>query len=89
MLKYPDAGIKFILRYAKERCMQKERDTAYRIYVTDCLKGIMENTAKFGGGTFRKDRYADIYEAKTKCEKSAEEIVHEVTRKAGLVVIDE
>lgn len=77
------------MRYAKERCIQNERDTAYRIYVTDCLKGILENTARINGGTYRNDRYYDIYQPKKKTEvKSADEILEEVIKNTGLVVID-
>lgn len=43
---------------AEWRAEQEEK--AYRIYVTDTLKCIAENTAKFGGGNYIKTRFYDV-----------------------------
>lgn len=37
-------------------------DKAYRVYVTDALKAIAENTARYVGGGYIKARYADLIE---------------------------
>lgn len=59
----------------------------YRMYVSDCLRIITENTAKFAGGSFMKMRYSELIDSKPKLQKSAEEIIAEVTKNAGLEVI--
>lgn len=71
--------------------LKQERDTAYRIYITDALKLITENTAGFVKGKAMSKRFYEIaYDDATsrQPEKSAEETIEEVTKNAGLVVID-
>lgn len=66
------------------------KDELYRIYLTDSLKIIAENTAKFVGGKSLTKRYFDMTnDEKPKPEKSAEQIIEEVTKNAGLEVIDD
>jgi DNA-binding ferritin-like protein len=42
---------------------KKKIDEAYRIYITDTLKAIAENTSKEYGGQYPKLRYADMIKA--------------------------
>lgn len=37
------------MRYVQARWLQYQRDLTYRIYVTDCLQSISENTTHIGG----------------------------------------
>lgn len=61
----------------------------YKIYVTDALKAIAGNTAKFAGGVSFQNRYYDIMEKKVvKDTRSADEIVNDVLKNAGLEVIE-
>ena len=48
------------MRYAIARFNQHQRDLAYRIYVTDCLRMVSENTARFGGGPYKTVSFEDI-----------------------------
>lgn len=65
-----------------------KREYLYRIYLTDALKLIADNTAKFVGGKSLTKRYFDmINDEKPKPEKSPEQIIDEVTKNAGLEVI--
>ena len=64
----------------------------YRFYVTDALKVITENTQKVAGGSAMQKRFADIMidhvsSKKTVVEKSPEEIIEEVNKRAGLKVL--
>lgn len=72
-----------VARFSKEQC-----EMAYRIYATDALKLIAENTAHFAGGNFPQSRYADVISRKrTKYDNmSAEEIAAEIIKGADLVV---
>lgn len=62
---------------------------AFRIYVTDALKLISENTAKFAGGSMMSTRFFEILDTKKKIteEKSGDEIVMDIVKRAGLEVV--
>lgn len=63
---------------------------AYRVYVTDALRLIAENTAKFVGGNVLNMRYLDTIRPeiqKVEETKSAEEIVDDIVARAGITVV--
>lgn len=54
---------------------------AYRVYVTDVLRRINENTATFCGGKYISKRYADIVrkpKEKDKPDQSGKEIANDI-----------
>ena len=59
---------------------------AYKIYTTDALRLISENTAKFGGGGYITKRWIDVMQPKQQDARTGEEIVADVIKKAGLEV---
>ena len=75
------------MRYAAARFNQHQRETVYRIYVSDCLRMISENTANFAKGSYVQKRYADFLKTPTKDNRTGEQIAADVIKKAGLVVI--
>lgn len=75
------------MRYATARFNQHQRDLAYRIYVTDCLRIISENTAKIGGGSYITAKFADIINPKPVDNRTGEEIAAEIINRAGIEVI--
>ena len=75
------------MRYAMARFNQHQRDLAYRIYVTDCLRIISENTAKMGGGSYITAKFADIINPKPADNRSGEEIAADIIKLAGIEVI--
>lgn len=75
------------MRYAMARYKKHRRDVAYRIYVTECLRTISENTAKYAGGNYITKRFSDVYYARQENERTGEEIVADLIKNAGLVVI--
>lgn len=68
---------------------QQAKDTAYRVYVTDILKLIAENTANFAKGQYMKMRYYDIITPKKQDTRTGDEIVEDIIKRAGLVVKSE
>lgn len=53
----------------------------YQTYITDALKQITENTAKYsGGGWYIKPRYYDILHPKPEETRTEEEIVAKVLK---------
>ena len=65
---------------------QQAKDTAYRVYVTDCLKLIAENTANISRGQYMKSRYYDIIHPAKFDTRTGDEIVEDIIKRAGLVV---
>ena len=72
------------MRYAMARYNQHQRDLAYRIYVTDCLRMATENTAK---GAYTVARFYDIINPKPVDNRNGEEIAADIIKRAGIEVI--
>ena len=75
------------MRYAIARYQSQQRDLAYRIYVTDCLRIISENTAKMGGGSYITAKFADIITPKPTDNRTGDEIAADIIKRAGIEVI--
>ena len=74
------------MRYAMARYQSQQRDLAYRIYVSDCLRIISENTAKMGGGSYITAKLADIINPKLVDDRTGEEIAADIIKRAGIEV---
>ena len=74
------------MRYAMARFNQHRRDFAYRIYVTDCLRIISENTAKMGGGSYVTAKFSDIINPKPADNRTGEQIAADIIKRAGIEV---
>ena len=75
------------MRYAVAHYQSQQRDLAYRIYVTDCLRIISENTAKMGGGSYITAKFEDIINLKPVDNRTGEEIAADIIKQAGIEVI--
>ena len=75
------------MRYATARFNQHQRDLAYRIYVTDCLRMVTENTAKMSQGAYSAARFYDIINPKHVDNRAGEEIAADIINRAGIEVI--
>lgn len=75
--------IKPFLRYCVARLNEREKTEAYRIYVTDALRVVAENTARFASGNYIKARYADIIEPKKQDNRTCEEITADIVERCG------
>ena len=69
------------MRYVNARVEKESLEKAYRIYVTDCLKYISENTSKASGGTSIAKRFIDIIERPPEETRTSEEIIDGVRSK--------
>lgn len=73
------------MRYVVARYNEKQRDMAYRIYLTDSLKYIAENTARcVEGGQYLTARYIDVINPKPIDNRTGDEIAIDVMKRAGL-----
>lgn len=55
--------------------------------MADSLRIITENTAKYAGGSYIRERWIDIVTPKKQDNRTGEEIVADVIKKAGLKVV--
>lgn len=72
------------MRYVFAKYNEKQYEQAYRIYTTDSLKIIAENTAKLGGGSALKVRYAELIglaEPEKEETRTSEEIIGGISDK--------
>lgn len=71
-------GDEYIMQYMLLRYRNESKEKVYKAYVTDTLKVIAENTARYAGGSTIKKRYIDISEEEKnepqKPQKSAEKV---------------
>lgn len=78
------------MRYVLAQYRREQEDKAYRIYVTDALRLISENTASSVGGKYITTRFADVIAPpKEEDNRTCEEITAEIIARCGLVVNDE
>lgn len=75
------------MRYAIARYQSQQRDLAYRIYVSECLRMISENAAKIGGGSYITAKFADIINPRHADNRTGEEIAADIIKRAGIEVI--
>ena len=75
------------MRYATARFNHHQRDLAYRIYVTDCLRIATENTAKMSQGSYTTVRFYDFINPKPVDNRSGNEIAADIIKRAGIEVI--
>ena len=78
------------MRYVVSKYKEQQKEMAYRIYVTECLRLMTENTAKQSesGGSYINKPFADVIGSnKPKDERTADEIIADISFRAGLEVI--
>ena len=69
------------MRYATARYNQHQRDVAYRIYISDCLRILTENTAKLSNGAYLTERYFEMLNHGTKKQYKQGEITEKIKSK--------
>ena len=75
------------MRYAITRYQSQQRDFAYRIYVTNCLRIISENTARMSNGSYVTAKFEDIINPKPTENRTGEEIAADIIKRAGIEVV--
>lgn len=75
------------MRYADCHILSEHERRAWQSYVADSLRVITENTAKYAGGGYIRERWVDIVSPKKKDTRTGEEIVADVIKKSGLKVV--
>lgn len=69
--------------------LQECKEKQYKAYVTDALKAIVENTARFGGGVVINERWYDIQNRKRVADnRTADQIAADIVKRAGLTLAE-
>lgn len=82
-------GKAYVIDHCVKMYNDAQRQETYKIYVSDVLRILAENTAKIVGGGYIKKRYIELMEPE-KCKKdnrSAQEIIDDVVNKSGIKVV--
>ena len=74
-------GIGYVIEHYISYFHKIQKEKVYQIYITDTLRLITENTAKFVGGSYIKMRYADMIEPVKKETRTPEEIIENIRNK--------
>ena len=69
------------MRYAIARYQSQQRDLAYRIYVTDCLRIQVECVTAMGGQPLSPSRFADMLDPKPVDNRTADDIIEGIRKK--------
>ena len=78
-------GAKALLSALPILLKKQMREKAYRIYVTDALKAITENTAKYAGGSYTKARYLDLEDQRPEETRTPDEIIGKMKDKIARI----
>lgn len=62
----------------------EQREKAYRLYIAETLRILTENTARFAGG-YVQGR-CTVYDERRAENRTAQEIVEDVSRRAGITI---
>ena len=80
-------GIDYFFQHIYYFIKYNTQRSIYKNYVCDCLKVIAENTARFAGGHTITKTFNEILNYKPAPQKSASEIIAEISAKAGITAI--
>lgn len=61
--------------------LERSKITAYRVYTAEALRIMTENTAKYVGGGYMKQKYYDIINPKSEETRTGQEIIDMIKNK--------
>lgn len=76
-------GMGYVMDHCISHFLKSQEKQAYRVYITEALKLLTENTAKYSGGSYMTKSFSDIYKKEEKKEKkeTAEDIKKRIKSK--------
>ena len=74
-------GIGYVIEHYIAFFQKEQREKAFKIYVSDALRILTENTAKQVGGSYLTARYVDLIEPKKEEIRTANEIIVDLKEK--------
>lgn len=75
-------GFGYVIRYAIDSLEDRNKLEAYRVYCTDCLLMIAQNTGKAVGVEVKAQRYFDIVKSANNTDnRTSDEIISDMKNK--------
>lgn len=74
-------GIGYVIEHYIAFFKKEQHEKAYKIYITDSLRIITENTAKANGGHYLQARYAELIEPIKEEKRTATEVISDLKEK--------
>ena len=74
-------GIGYVIEHYIAFFKKEQQEKAYKVYITDALRVITENTAKMNGGSYIQARYAEIIEPRKEEKRTANEVIWDLKDK--------
>lgn len=74
-------GIGYVIEHYIAYFQKEQREKVFKIYVSDALRILTENTAKQVGGSYLTARYADLIGPKKEETRTANEIIVDLKEK--------
>ena len=85
LLSAPRMGVKALLSALPVLLKKQDQEKVYRAYVTDALKIITENTAKYASGRYMEVRYFDVESPKPPETRTPDEIIGQMKTKIARI----
>ena len=79
-------GSGYVIEHCVSALAEEQEKRAFEVYVTDTLQMISKNTANYAGGSYVTGRYIDIVNPKPEDNRTGDEIVLDIIRRAELKV---
>ena len=76
----PRMGARSYIKALPFLLKQQLTQQAYQIYVTDTLRHIAANTARFAGGSYPENRFADLVYPPREETRTEEELIAQVRK---------
>ena len=77
-------GKSYVIDHCINFLNKSDEDTALKVYITDALKAVVENTSKLAGGVTMRKRFSDLINdvpEEEGSEEKAEEIKNRMKEK--------
>lgn len=81
--------MKTLIRYATGLLEQETKDEAWRVYMSDAVRQLVENVAKGIGGAWIDRRYCDIVDHKPADTRTTEQKFYDAISSMGFTLADE
>lgn len=74
-------GREYLIDHVISELENERKHMVFQVYVTDVLRGILQVTAKLGGGNVEVERYAKLIEPVKDEKRTSEEIIDTIQSK--------
>lgn len=88
LLSMPRMSARALLSALPVVMLERSKVTAYRVYTAEALRIMTENTAKYAGGGYMKQKYSDMVNPKPEETRTGQEIIDMMKNKIAQIVGD-